>query len=306
MSVLAKRLPDFKQLLGEGAFARVYEVETPQGLAVMKVARGAAFEGMSGTQAVELTRGALFFTGGRGEWSPDPAEVLSSEARQLRGIHHPAFVKVLDEGRIDVEGVERPYLLLERVIGTTWRELLDRGKAPDRGAFRELVAVLQAVQHSGELAYHGDLKPENLMIDRGRALRVLDPCSAINRYDAAGFPERVLYTEAYNPQAAPSDLPALGLILLELLTGANPLRSGAASTVTGIGFGPRFRESLEVAQRLGQSTLLARLAGLRPNGSTGVAIALRCLGLGFSGGEIELAAPYASLQELAQDLGSLD
>jgi len=163
--------------------------------------------------------------------SRDQAERLRfvAEARLLGGLSHPHLVRVLDAG------VDRsvPYLVLELVHGPTLAELMADPAteiAPVRLA--ELgaeVALALAHVHSVGIV-HRDVKPGNVLVSpEGRAkladfgiARLVDDTSHYTRTGhlvgtvAYVAPEQV----AGEPATPAVDVYALGLVLLEGLTGA--------------------------------------------------------------------------------------
>lgn len=291
--------------LGTGIYATTHEVDTPRGPAVLKLANAEPLPG-DGTKATYLTEGIGFVTGGLGGWEPEPNAILDAEARVLTGVRHPAMVKLLDTGTAPQAGRNCRYLLLERIAGRTWRAALNSAEPPTLAHVRALVDALAAMQASGELPYHGDLKPENLMLDAQGRVRLLDPSAGMNTQDAAGLPVHMLLTPWYNPLYAFSDLPAIGLLLIEVLTGRHPLRVEARAPHP---LAPRAEQWLNGRVSLGLGRMARRLVAmplpseLDPAVSPALeAIALRCLGLKRDGDALELEAAYADPGELARAL----
>ena len=161
----------------------------------------------------------------------DGAELarVEQEMRTLARLSHPGLVVVFDAGGFDVDGHgSRPYLVMELVEGPTWEQDLQR-PAPTtevvtRGA--ELADTLSYVH--GEGVVHRDVKPANILLaatgrtklaDFGVAL-VADTARQTRTGMTIGTaaylsPEQVLGAEV----GPPSDVYALGLVLLEGLTG---------------------------------------------------------------------------------------
>jgi serine/threonine protein kinase/Flp pilus assembly protein TadD len=171
-------------------------------------------------------------------------ERFKDEVRIARQITHRSVSRVHDLGDIDGQ----VYLSMEWIQGETLRQLLRRAGAlePDRALAigAEIASALDAAHQHGVI--HRDLKPENVMIDERGDVHVLDFGIAVlvesqGRAPAAG----PLGTPGYmapeqkrgEPLDARADLFALGVILVEMLTGEhaeNPydalarLRPGAA------------------------------------------------------------------------------
>jgi eukaryotic-like serine/threonine-protein kinase len=166
------------------------------------------------------------------------------EGRIAARLSHANVVKVFDVG--EAEG--RPYIAMEHVDGETLAELLSRsGSLPPAEVTRlgAQAARALAAAHSAGLV-HRDVKPQNLLLRRDGLLKLGDFGIAFGRdgtrLTMAGT---VLGTEAYlAPEQArgaevteAADVYALGLVLVELLTGAPdrdaPL-AGVPSALTGV------------------------------------------------------------------------
>jgi hypothetical protein len=276
--------------IGAGAFATVHEFGPG---AVLKVARPVAAAG--GLDGFALATPLAFDTGKVGTWPVSPGDVVRAEGAVLSRVSHPAFVRLL--------GADAESLRLERIHGPTWRERMMAGDWPAIGEFVRLVEVLEDAVESDELPYHGDIKPENLLTDGSGSLRIIDPASGLNRYSNNLLPERVIVTIRYNPHAVPSDLPALGLMLIEISRGRHPLEALAAQPQLG----GAFYESLAWRRNAGLNTLMGRLgarppAWRLPEGEELEAVGLRCLGLAWDKGVLEMTEPIASLGDLRREL----
>lgn len=150
---------------------------------------------------------------------------FGDEARVLASLSHPGLVAVHDAGT-DLDG---PYLVLRLVDGPTLRQRIADGPLPAAevqvlGA--QLADALAAV-HAGGVV-HRDVKPSNVLLDRDGAPHLADfgVCllAGSARLTATG---QLLGTAAYlAPEQVlgqligpPVDVYALGLMLLECLTG---------------------------------------------------------------------------------------
>ena len=153
-----------------------------------------------------------------------------SEARVLAGLNHPGLVAVYDIGTQDGQ----PFLVMELVEGETLAQLIRRGPLEPRKAASlggQLAASLQAIHDAGVI--HRDVKPANVMVraaDDGTPLRTKLTDFGIarlvdgTRLTSTGL---LLGTVQYlSPEQTiggavsyPSDVYALGLVLLECLTG---------------------------------------------------------------------------------------
>ena len=149
-----------------------------------------------------------------------------SEARILAGLSDPGLVTVLDAG---ISG-DHPYLVMELLPGGTVADLIDRGSQPldrvaDIGA--QVASALLPVHAAGIV--HRDIKPGNLLFDGQGRVRLADFGIArlvgdTVRVTATGT---MIGTVTYvAPEQASggevgtaADIYALGLVLLELITG---------------------------------------------------------------------------------------
>jgi hypothetical protein len=308
--VISQELPfPVLRMLDGGAFTEVIEIQAPFGVAVLKVARRTPLPARYSTLGAALVGGIAFHTGSVGSWEPEPNAVVTAEATQLARIVHPAFPKLLESGKQTEDG--RNYLIMERIEGETWHDKIGRGESIGIAALAALASALEDVCLAGTLAYHGDIKPENIMTDPSGRVRVLDPCSGM-REESNGVTTAMMITEDYNPFFSTSDLPALGFTIIEAVSTLHPLRVAGAISLAHKPLGPRLAAMLETRNAVGQSYLLKRIAWMSfptelvSNFPPALeAIALRCLGLCRLGGGYELETPYQDVGELAKALRDL-
>jgi eukaryotic-like serine/threonine-protein kinase len=157
------------------------------------------------------------------------------EARTLARLNHPGLVPVYDAGTDD-EG--RPWVVMELVEGETLSDTVKRGPlSSERTAAvgRSVAEALAYVHEKGLL--HRDVKPGNVLVGTdGRSrltdfgiARLIDSAKVTSTGMMVGTasylaPEQV----AGEPVGPPADVYALGLVLLECLTGQ---REYAGATV---------------------------------------------------------------------------
>jgi serine/threonine protein kinase len=293
-----KELPySIERPLGGGRYADVYLAKDSTGKRVIKLARKEAKEAIGATDGVFFAGGRWFVTGGIGNWSPDPNEILEKEAQVLRQVKHPALVKLLGQEKLNGQ----TYLILEHIEGKSWRQALNAGEL-SLEHYIELVKTLTELQ--SQLPIHGDLKPENLILNRQGETRIIDPSCGMTHIGLAGQPERLLTSEWYNPLLRNSDLPALGALAIEVLTGHQAvLLAGPTRPLREVG--PQMASEIETAKKIGQYDRYELLLRMPLPSELNEAIpteletiALRCLGIRRDGEAIERCETYRDIKEL--------
>ncbi|WP_329584622.1 protein kinase [Kitasatospora sp. NBC_01250] len=152
------------------------------------------------------------------------------EARVTAKIDHPGVPAVYDAAFDDQ--VDRLYLVMQLVDGVPLSQLIkERGRFSLSWSAAVAAQICSVLVHAHALpVVHRDLKPGNLMVARGGAVKVLDfGIAAVLRTDVTQITTagQIIGTKAYmSPEQAEcgavsprSDLYALGCILHELLTG---------------------------------------------------------------------------------------
>ncbi len=168
--------------------------------------------------------------------SPSPGSSLSSfqeEVQILVRLKHPSLVPILGyqkESRAIFGEEKGPCYWMERVEG---RPILEAAKGASAQQMLEwLVEALEALSYlESQRVVHGDLSPNNILIDRRGKIRVLDFGSAVFGDKAA------IASMATLPYMAPeridglslpaSDLFSLGTIFYEIIAGRHPRYSSA-------------------------------------------------------------------------------
>ncbi|WP_199424233.1 Stk1 family PASTA domain-containing Ser/Thr kinase [Actinotalea solisilvae] len=150
------------------------------------------------------------------------------EARAAARLTHPGLVAVFDQG---VDG-ETSYLTMEYVEGTNLRRRISDGPLSVRDAFDVLEAVLDALAAAHRVGLvHRDIKPENVLLAADGRVKVADfgLARAVTEVTATTT-GTVLGTVAYlapelvarGASDTRTDIYAAGILLYEMLTGAQP------------------------------------------------------------------------------------
>ncbi|RXZ47107.1 serine/threonine-protein kinase, partial [Agromyces binzhouensis] len=176
----------------------------------------------------------------------DDADRRRSETALLASLTHPALVTLYDAAKDPAS--RREFLVMELVEGEDLRKVLERGPVSRRDAARMLADLAEGLHviHSRGIV-HRDVKPANVLLssahlptrrwnaklaDFGIA-RLLDE----SRLTATG---RIIGTPGYlspeqvrgEPVGSSADVYALGLLMLESLTGAQPFPGPALESAS--------------------------------------------------------------------------
>ena len=189
-------------LLGRGGMADVHSAldESTGALVAVKVFRDPLLAGLEG-------------------------EVRFGEVSALAGLRHPGLVELLDVG----EDQGRPFCVMTLVDGPTLATRLERGQMPLEAVARvgsDLAATLAYVHGRGIV--HRDVKPANVILaGDGRArladfgiAQLVDATRVTRSGFAVGTAAYLAPEQVNGGRISPAvDLYALGLLLLECLTG---------------------------------------------------------------------------------------
>lgn len=222
-----------QKFLGRGGFAYVYLAEDSQGRKVALKMGDVAGGGRYVTRFIEITDERSQ------EWiSPDEAPgeavffrpdgvridfldmheidaLIRSEAELLQDTRHANLVKVRELFEID----GRPVVVMDYVRGKTLREKIRALEGIRLNWFLAIVRALQRLRETTEFEYHGDLKPENVIIKPSGTAVMIDPAL---RGDKGAL---ISTTPHYNPlllRSPKADVMGIGIMLYEILTGTLP------------------------------------------------------------------------------------
>jgi eukaryotic-like serine/threonine-protein kinase len=162
---------------------------------------------------------------------------FQDEARHVARLNHPNLVAVYDTG-ID-QG--QPYIVMELVEGRSLQEVLAAGGLTEDRALEIVGDVCTALSYAHDRGLiHRDVKPGNILIADDGSVKVTDfgIARAVD-HETVTRTAAVLGTAAYlSPEQAQgldvdprSDLYSLGVVLYELLTGAQPFSGDSPVTV---------------------------------------------------------------------------
>jgi serine/threonine protein kinase len=173
--------------VGEGSYSRVYRAEGARGPVALKLAKAEV-------------HGAV--------------DRMRAEGEAHARFDHPAIPALLDTGRTEPsvrDDLEVPWLARRWVEGSTLRQRLERDRClplvravPVLLRLSDAVAALHAAGWS-----HGDLRPDNVLLEAGTHLAFLPDLGEARPATA-------------HPPLLPRDLQQLGELLAWSLTGADP------------------------------------------------------------------------------------
>ncbi|MFI0464942.1 Stk1 family PASTA domain-containing Ser/Thr kinase [Saccharopolyspora sp. 5N102] len=173
----------------------------------------------------------------RADLARDPTFQLRfrREAQNAAALNHPAIVAVYDTGETESESGPLPYIVMEYVDGRTLRDIVKtEGPLSPRRAMEVMADASAALDFSHRHGIvHRDVKPANIMITRGGAVKVMDfgiaraladGQAAVTQTAAVIGTAQYLSPEQARGEAvdARSDVYASGCVLFELLTGEPP------------------------------------------------------------------------------------
>lgn len=202
---------------------------------------------------------------------PDTAARFAAEVRVLQGLRHPGLAQIVDAG-VDHH---HPYLVTRFVEGRTLQAALHDGEMDVVEVTRlgtRLASTLAHVHARGIV--HRDVKPANILLDDGGLPFLTD--FGVSRIVAAtqmtetgvvvGTPAYMAPEQVRGVRAGPAaDVYALGLVLLEMLTGLREYPGGLVeSAVARLHRRPRVPTSLPDPLRALLSAMTEDEPELRP------------------------------------------
>ena len=177
--------------------------------------------------------------------SPERKQRFVQEAKAASALNHPHIITIHDIGEAPFEGVDRDFIVMEYVDGSSLDRILEDGPLPPGRALHLVVQVADGLSAAHEAGIvHRDLKPANIMVTRKGEVKIVDfglakltePRTDVSESAptrSAGLRTEegtVLGTAAYmspeqaegNPVDVRSDVFSFGSVLYEMLTGRRP------------------------------------------------------------------------------------
>lgn len=208
------------RILGQGGFGRVYLAENLNRFHEYCVLKEFAPQ-VKGTDVLQKA-----------------AELFQREAGVLYQLHHAQIPEFRELIQTHLNGEDYLFLVQQYIEGPTYWELLEQGQKFSEtdalGLLLDLLPVLEYIHAQGVI--HRDISPDNLiqqrytgkpvLIDFGGVKQVA--VTAVRQLTQQPVPtqlEKPGYTpveQRYGKASAASDLYALGVTILVLLTGKNP------------------------------------------------------------------------------------
>ncbi|HIJ65833.1 MAG TPA: serine/threonine protein kinase [Candidatus Hydrogenedentes bacterium] len=155
---------------------------------------------------------------------------FAREVNVVRQLNHPCIIKVYDAGRIDA----LLYYTMDYVEGKSLRAWLQqRGRLGVGSTVRILSLLCHALEHAHQFTIHRDLSPDNIMILRDGAIKLVDFGLAKVLNDETAFTRigvrlgKMQYSAPEQNRSAAevdrrADIYSVGVMFFELLTGQFP------------------------------------------------------------------------------------
>lgn len=300
-----------QELVGEGTFSHVFRAvdKLGQNERAIKIPRRFA---TLRNDRFEFVPTQVFIRRAQ-RFSPQeasPIHILRIQIARTRSVIDQGLVRVED---YSFDG-EQSFCRMPYLAGRTFREYMRSGPVPI-AVLRNLALTLSRLNHMESFGYHGDVKPENMVVTNSGVILV--DCGYFGNVHVGdrADPRKTLIvtTPRYYPRLVPDDLLAFGLILWETAL-RKPLIDGVAYSgdfEAGL-VSDRLLNIVSEEESLGNFNFSGILAAERPiNLQEGMppkvdALLLKSVRLKFKeDGILDIDEGYESFEELADDLKKL-
>jgi len=234
--------------LGEGSFSFIYRGRSlSSGTATaFKLAKASDLVERVSDSVPTVTNALSFFTGGTRDIRPDAEELLALQFAKIEAASDTALVKVKKLSQQN--GL--CYYEMEHLAGVSFRSLVTEGKAT-LAHFASLALMLDRLSGNKDFAYHGDLKPENIIVGPG-SMKLIDPGYFGPLKCQEGMMSKVaITTTSYYPSLTPDDLYAFGIMLWEACLGQHPLSARGAETINETTCGDKLKQRVKRHSAIG-------------------------------------------------------
>lgn len=208
-------------LIGK-VFSKRYEVKKRIGAGGMSIVYLAEDILLNRSVAVKILRD---------QYADDDRNIrfFQNEARSIAALSHPNIVKIFDIGKED----QYYFIVMEYLEGETLKEVIQE-KAPMNPveAINLTRSILKALEHSHKKGIiHRDIKPHNIMLDKGHKVKVTDFGIARNTGASTVTYSGQMVGSVYyiSPEQAKgdrttfaTDIYSTGAMLYQMLTGKVP------------------------------------------------------------------------------------
>jgi serine/threonine protein kinase len=162
---------------------------------------------------------------------PKATSMFQREWQDLASLTHPNIVEVLDIGELEIDGENRPYLVMPLLPGSTLDQLIKSGSqrlTVERSIdiILQTARGLQAAHDRGIV--HRDLKPSNVFVMPDDSVKIIDfgVAGRLDKTKTIGAKGTLLYMSPEQlenkPVTAVSDIFSLAIVCYETLTRKRP------------------------------------------------------------------------------------